>query len=890
MRKVKDVKGSKSSFVANTTYRFIAVLAAFALAFSLLGTASLTAASKAFAEEGASQVTPASGIWGTCPWELDENGTLTVHPGEGENTGLSPWQAQLANVKSIVFAEEGGKKVIAPEICFGLFEANYDFELDAYPQSGIKSIDLSGLDTSNVTVMSEMFTGCTSLTSLDLSSLNTSKVESTHRMFEFCSSLTSINFSGFNTSKVTDMIYMFEGCSSLVSIDLSGFNTSSVTSMSGMFEECSSLASLDLSGFNTSQVTDMSNMFYECSSLTSINLSSFNTSSVTNMGGRIEADSADKGMFEGCSSLTTLNLANFNTSNVNNMCSMFSGCNSLTSLDLSNFNTSRVANMGNMFYQCSLLTSLNLSNFDTSQVTDMSCMFSGCNSLGSVDLASFNTSKSTKMYSMFSGCSSLTTLDLSTFDTTAVDMSLLGGMASFFEGCDSLAKVKVGSKFDFKESFAGIEGWVLPSFPDGTWKSEATGRVYTSERIAEGRSCVADTYTKVTIKPPAIVNGADAEWVSGSEVGVTFTSDADFVDFVRVEIDGDEVEAANYGVQSGSTIVTLKSSYLKTLSVGKHEISIVSENGTATTNFTVQSTTKGNKPASGIVVVDEDSTGITVDSESKLEVAEGDEVKLEISPMSEDNKKHEAIAEKIYEKSQLVGVYDVSLLVNNVEKANGFGYITLVFPVDAKYNGRNARVWHIHEGEEPDFQYSVVANGKVHVTTSRLSVFGVEVLDPSDNPEDPNNPDTPDDSDNPVIGPSKTTIVTMYRLYNPNSGEHFYTADKNERDSLRKVGWLYEGVGWKAPSNGDPVYRLYNPNEGEHHYTTSAAERDMLVDAGWRYEDIGWYSDTAETVPLYRLYNPNEYANNHHYTKDAGERDYLMSLGWKYEDVAWYGL
>ena len=39
----------------------------------------------------------------------------------------------------------------------------------------------------------------------------------------------------------------------------------------------------------------------------------------------------------------------------------------------------------------------------------------------------------------------------------------------------------------------------------------------------------------------------------------------------------------------------------------------------------------------------------------------------------------------------------------------------------------------------------------------------------------------------------------MYRMYNPNSGEHFYTANSYERDNLKSLGWHYEGVGWVAP-------------------------------------------------------------------------------------------
>ncbi|MCR5582577.1 MAG: hypothetical protein K6F70_03060, partial [Eggerthellaceae bacterium] len=53
----------------------------------------------------------------------------------------------------------------------------------------------------------------------------------------------------------------------------------------------------------------------------------------------------------------------------------------------------------------------------------------------------------------------------------------------------------------------------------------------------------------------------------------------------------------------------------------------------------------------------------------------------------------------------------------------------------------------------------------------------------------------------------------MNRLYNPNGGEHFYTASDEERDGLVKLGWQYEGTGWVAPETSDtPVYRLYNPN------------------------------------------------------------------------------
>ena len=139
--------------------------------------------------------------------------------------------------------------------------------------------------------------------------------------------------------------------------------------------------------------------------------------------------------------------------------------------------------------------------------------------------------------------------------------------------------------------------------------------------------------------------------------------------------------------------------------------------------------------------------------------------------------------------------------------------------------------------------------------------------------------------------PQKPSKVVMHRLYNPNSGEHFYTAADNEKDFLVSAGWKYEGEGWKAPEQSDtPVYRLYNANAGDHHYTLNATEKDFLVSVGWTYEGIGWYSDDAQSVPLYREYNPNAKAGSHNYTPNKAEHNFLTSNGWKDEGIAWYGL
>ena len=137
------------------------------------------------------------------------------------------------------------------------------------------------VDTSNVTTMRSMFSGCINLQNVP--QINTSNVTDMGYMFGYCGKLTSLDVSLFNTSKVTDMKSMFISCGGLTSLDVSKFDTSNVTEMSNMFNYCSGLTSLDVSSFDTSNVTNMSYMFNQCNNLTSLDVSSFDTSNVTDM-------------------------------------------------------------------------------------------------------------------------------------------------------------------------------------------------------------------------------------------------------------------------------------------------------------------------------------------------------------------------------------------------------------------------------------------------------------------------------------------------------------------------------------------------------------------------------------------------------------------------------
>ena len=116
---------------------------------------------------------------------------------------------------------------------------------------------------------------------------------------------------------------------------------------------------------------------------------------------------------------------------------------------------------------------------------------------------------------------------------------------------------------------------------------EATNKV-TGLEHQECTTCgyrLADV--EIPLVAPKMIEGMGQGWQQGDPADAAFRSDADFEDFLRVEVDGVELSAANYAVSSGSTVVTLKAAYLQTLAVGEHQLSIVSANGAATTTFTV---------------------------------------------------------------------------------------------------------------------------------------------------------------------------------------------------------------------------------------------------------------------------------------------------------------
>lgn len=84
-----------------------------------------------------------------------------------------------------------------------------------------------------------------------------------------------------------------------------------------------------------------------------------------------------------------------------------------------------------------------------------------------------------------------------------------------------------------------------------------------------------------------IIDGADSVWNESSD-SLTIKADGEFSKFTGVKIDGVLVDSNNYIAKEGSTVVEFKADYLKTLKPGKHNVTIMFEDGEVTTNFEIK--------------------------------------------------------------------------------------------------------------------------------------------------------------------------------------------------------------------------------------------------------------------------------------------------------------
>ena len=95
------------------------------------------------------------------------------------------------------------------------------------------------------------------------------------------------------------------------------------------------------------------------------------------------------------------------------------------------------------------------------------------------------------------------------------------------------------------------------------------------------------------------------------------------------------------------------------------------------------------------------------------------------------------------------------------------------------------------------------------------------------------------------VGPTRPVLVPLYRMFNVQVHDHFYTTSAEEKDRARGLGYVEEGIeGYCSASRlpgTEPLYRLFNAQAHDHFYTTSAAERDRARGLGYVEEEIACY-------------------------------------------------
>lgn len=126
--------------------------------------------------------------------------------------------------------------------------------------------------------------------------------------------------------------------------------------------------------------------------------------------------------------------------------------------------------------------------------------------------------------------------------------------------------------------------------------------------------------------------------------------------------------------------------------------------------------------------------------------------------------------------------------------------------------------------------------------------------------------------------------VAIYRLYNPNSGEHLLVNNVEEANVCLAAGWVSNGLAFiTLKKSSEPVIRM---RAEMHTYVNTLAEFDALWEAGWVPEQTAFYA--GGNIPVYRVYNPNN--GDHLFTVNENEKGWLVTVGWINEGVRFYAI
>ncbi len=369
-------------------------------------------------ETGKEDVTKAAvlyeGTSGGANWEIDDAGCLRIFKADGDGIMDGCWWSSHRDIIKSVVVEDG---VSAGTSTGSLF----------YGLSNCTTMDLRGLDVSNVDYMGAMFQNCSSMEHYDIT--------------------------GWNTEKLTNTNWMFGGAK-VADFPFEKLDTSDVWCYDNMFREAKD-KSLDLSKLDTSGATLMQCVFYDCEA-EYIDFSGWDTSNVTNFT-----------QFFQQAHIKEVDLSSFDVSNVEQMINFMEDCDNLISFDTSgwNWDLSKNERFDNFLYSCDRLESADLSGFkNVGTAANISMFFSTCGKLKSVKLGDgfvFDGSVNTAYYAFFEACVSLEEIDISSWGT---NINGNGRCNDLFEDCVSLKKIvapNVSKWFNYCSNLSSVDTYVI---------------------------------------------------------------------------------------------------------------------------------------------------------------------------------------------------------------------------------------------------------------------------------------------------------------------------------------------------------------------------------------------------------------------------------------------
>ncbi len=348
-------------------------------------------------------------------WNTYSGATPWVTPGAGLYT-MKKEDGPL-NVKFGDGSTVEGAKFINNMTVSGYGATSMEYMFNA---SDATNIDITGMNTSDVTSMWSTFSSCNLITTIDCSNLDTSKVTSMWNTFINCTLLSTVtSTTNIDTSNVINFQGCFQNCDALTGIGSAIIETDSATNLSNLFNNCSNLLTADVTNWNTTTVTDITGLFLNCAALTTLDISTWDTSNITEM----------DGVFNGTTSLGPIDITGWNTSSVETTNSMF--LNSTAIADLSNFRLPVCTNMVQMMrgssmttidtslwgvtsvtnllaaFNDTLVTSLDFTGWDFSNVTSYQDMFRNSDDLVCITNISTNQAGWPTKNNMFADCASL---------------------------------------------------------------------------------------------------------------------------------------------------------------------------------------------------------------------------------------------------------------------------------------------------------------------------------------------------------------------------------------------------------------------------------------------------------------------------------------------------